>query len=138
VTIVDASVAVKWFIEEAGTEVADGLADGGNLAAPALIRIEVAGAISRKVRIHEIDPREAELAVGEWFQSIADGVVALLPDEDYLLEAFRLALALGHALQDCLYLAAAKHHGAPLVTADAKFAAKARASYPNIRLLSEL
>jgi predicted nucleic acid-binding protein len=82
VTIVDASVAVKWFIEEAGTEVADGLADGGNLAAPALIRIEVAGAISRKVRIHEIDPREAELAVGEWFQSIADGVVALLPDED--------------------------------------------------------
>jgi predicted nucleic acid-binding protein len=138
VTIVDASVAVKWFIEEAGTEVADGLADGGKLAAPALIRIEVAGAITRKVRLHEIGPREAELSVGEWFQSIADGVLALLPDEAHLAEAVRLALALQHPLPDCLYLAAAKHHGVPLVTADAKFAAKARSSYPNIRLLSEL
>jgi predicted nucleic acid-binding protein len=137
-TVVDASVAVKWFIPEAGAEVARGLANGGLLAAPALIRIEVAGAITRKVRFHEIDPREAELAVGAWFQSIANGVVALIPDEAHLPEAFRLALALQHPLQDCLYLAAAKHHGAPLVTADEKFAAKARASYPNIRLLSEL
>jgi predicted nucleic acid-binding protein len=138
VTIVDASVAVKWFIEEADPEVADGLADGGLLAAPALIRIEVAGAITRKARFHEIDPREAELAVGAWSRSIANGVVALIPDEAHLAEAVRLALELQHPLPDCLYLAAAKHHGAPLVTADEKFAAKARASYPNIRLLSEL
>jgi predicted nucleic acid-binding protein len=137
-TVVDASVAVKWFFPETDGEAACGLLlEGGLLAAPALIRTEVAGAITKKVRLYGIDPREAELAMETW-SDIGEGLVTLLPDEDHLPEAFRLALALQHRLQDCLYLAAAKHHGAPLVTADKEFAAKARASYPNIRLLSEL
>ena len=137
-TIVDASVAVKWFIPETGAEVAQALLERGLLAAPALIRIEVAGAIIRKVRFQEIEPRVAEIVARAWSQALAEGVVALLPDETHLPEAFRLAISLRHPLQDCLYLAAAKHHAAPLVTADEKFAAKARASYRNIRLLSEI
>ena len=138
-TVVDASVALKWFFPELGQPEARRLRDsGGPLAAPALIRVEVAAAIAGKVRFQEVDPLEAEVAIKLWDQYIAEGVVTLLPDEAHLPEAFRLAIALQHPLQDCLYLAAAKHHGVPLVTADEKFAAKARASYPNIRLLSEL
>jgi len=47
--VVDASVAVKWFFPEAGTaEAQQVLASGDRLAAPALIRVEVAAAIARK------------------------------------------------------------------------------------------
>ncbi len=46
--IVDANVVVKWFVPEAGSREAIALQSGPhNLAAPSLIRTEVAGAICR-------------------------------------------------------------------------------------------
>jgi predicted nucleic acid-binding protein len=44
-------------------------------------------------------------------------------------------MELSHPLQDCLYLALAERLGAPLVTADKKFVAKARASHTLVRVL---
>jgi predicted nucleic acid-binding protein len=47
--VVDASVIVKWFIPEAGTEPAKALlAEADELIAPELARIEVASALIRK------------------------------------------------------------------------------------------
>ena len=136
-TVIDASVAVKWFLPEPGEDAAEQvLTAGEQLTAPALIRIEVAAAILRKARFNEIDQQEAQMATWLWFQVLVDGVVTLVPDEADLPEAVRAALALKHPLQDCLYLAVAKRLGAPLVTADQKFAAKASAAYPSVRLLA--
>lgn len=136
-TVIDASVAVKWFLPEPGEDAAQQvLAAGEELTAPSLIRVEVAAAILRKARFKEIEEQEAQMTTRLWFQALVDGVVTLVPDEADLPEAVRVALALKHPLQDCLYLAVAKRLGAPLITADQKFAAKASAAYPNVRLLA--
>ncbi|MDP2996794.1 MAG: type II toxin-antitoxin system VapC family toxin [Bryobacterales bacterium] len=135
-TVVDASVAVKWLLPEAGDVAARSLLSSGErLFGPALIRVEVAAAITRKSRFGEIESRDAETAVDLWLRAIADGVITLVPDEADLPRAVKLALALKHPLQDCLYLALAERLGATLTTADEKFAAKTRPSCESVRLL---
>ena len=134
--VVDASVAVKWLLPEAGAESAQRLLDSGDgLMGPALIRVEVAAAIARKSRFGEVDRRDAAAAAELWFQSIADGLIALSPDDVDLPRGFRLALELGHPVQDCLYLALAERLGAELFTADRKFVARAGPSHPAVRAL---
>jgi predicted nucleic acid-binding protein len=136
VIVVDASVAVKWLLPEAGAESAQRLLDSGDgLMGPALIRVEVAAAIARKSRFGEVDRRDAAAAAELWFQSIADGLIALSPDDVDLPRGFRLALELGHPVQDCLYLALAERLGAELFTADRKFVARAGPSHPAVRAL---
>ena len=134
--VVDASVAVKWLLPEPGAAAAQRLLTGGDsLLGPGLIRVEVAAVIARKARFGEIDAHDAETAATLWLQAISDGVVGLVPDEIDLPQAFKLALALGHPLQDCLYLALAERLGTPLITADEAFVAKAGRSHPGVRLL---
>jgi predicted nucleic acid-binding protein len=49
--VVDASVAAKWFVAEPDSEKALALLDQGErFLAPSIIRVEVAGAISRRFR----------------------------------------------------------------------------------------
>lgn len=134
--IIDASVAVKWLLPEPGDLAAQQLL-GERLLGPSLIRVEVAAALARKARSKQIQPQDAEAAADLWLQAIADGVIALVSDETDLPRAFRLALALNHPLQDCLYLALAERLDAPLITADEKFVAKVRSSHPRVRMLSQ-
>ena len=134
--VVDASVAVKWLVPEAGKAAADELLnDGVPLLAPALIRVEVAAAIARKVRFDEIRFQTGESALSRWFQLLLNGLVTLVPDEADLADAWRLATELRHPLQDCVYLALALRLRTPLVTADKKFTEKARPVYSEVRLL---
>lgn len=133
-TVVDASVAVKWFLPEAGaSDALDLLLSGESLVAPTLIQSEVAAAVARKARSGEIDAPSATAAVNDWLLALRDGVVSLEPDRNDLPAAFRLSLRLRHPLQDCLYLALAERAGAPLVTADRTFAA--RAAHPLLRVI---
>ena len=135
-TVVDASVAVKWLLPEPGSDEAQSLLDSGeNLAGPGLMAVEVAAALARKSRLKEIAPQDADAALELWLQSLADGLVEIVRDEADLRGAFRLARALNHQLQDCLYLALSERLQATFVTADAEFERKARQVYPNIRLL---
>lgn len=134
--VVDASVAVKWFLPEQAAEAAQSLLlDSEKLIAPALIRIEVAAAITRKVRLGEISNEESEAACHLWLDALKIGVVTLSPDQDYVKEAVALALQLRHPLQDCLYLALAERSGGSLITSDPKFVERASPSYPKVRLL---
>jgi predicted nucleic acid-binding protein len=136
VTVVDASVAVKWLLPEPGSDEAQSLLDSGeNLAGPGLMAVEVAAALARKSRLKEIAPKDADAALELWLQSLADGLVEIVRDEEDLRGAFRLARALNHQLQDCLYLALSERLQATFVTADAQFERKARHVYPEIRLL---
>jgi predicted nucleic acid-binding protein len=134
--VIDASVAVKWLLPESDDAAAQALlASEERLVAPSLIRTEVAAALARRARFREIEPRDAETAMGLWLQTLRDGVIGLVADEADLATALRLAIELNHPLQDCLYLALAERLGAPLVTADKKFVVKARASHPLVRML---
>jgi predicted nucleic acid-binding protein len=138
VIVVDASVAAKWFLPEQGSDLADALLEGGDkLMAPGLIRVEVAAAITRRVRIGALDQPEAARACDAWREALDSGVVTIVPDEECLGEAVRIALDIRHPFQDCLYLALAARLDAQLVTADPKLVERGRSAWPSIRLLSQ-
>ena len=116
--VVDASVAVKWFVPEADSEAAlKLLASVGQLYAPSLLALELANAIRKNVSLGRVDRsvwREASAQIPRFVQ-LCDTSAAQLD------VAFGLAVDFGHPLYDCIYLALAMERGCQLVTADAKF-----------------
>jgi predicted nucleic acid-binding protein len=134
--VLDANVAVKPYLEEAGAEAATELLAGPTkLLAPELIRLEVAGALCRRMRRGELRPEEAETRCRHWLAELDKGLFTLTPDRDLLPEAIALSTKLKHPLQDCLYLAVAVRFHAPLVTADRTFHERARPLYKKVSLL---
>jgi predicted nucleic acid-binding protein len=134
--VVDANVAVKAYIEEAGSEAASELLTGTTrLLGPELIRVEVAGAICRRVRRRELEPAEAEARCQHWLAELDKGLFNLSSDRELLPEAIALSTKLKHSVQDCLYLAVAIRGNAPLVTADRPFHDRARPWYKKVSLL---
>ena len=117
--VIDASVAVKWFVPEAGDAAAQKiLADGHQLIAPCLIRLEVAGGILRHYRSKKITESEALAACDQWSAMLADGVIHLVASAELYDAALPLAFKCGLKIPDCLYLATGKAMKAPLITAD--------------------
>ncbi len=107
--VLDASVAAKAYLEEAGSDEATGmLTMQERLLAPELIRVEVCAALCRRVRRAELDAQEARVRCAHWLARLDDGLFSLTPDAELLSEAVALATEIKHALQDCLYLAAAQ------------------------------
>jgi predicted nucleic acid-binding protein len=134
--VVDASVAVKWFLPETGSEEVTLLLSGTNkLIAPDLIRVEVAAAITRRVRLGELPEDEAMPICDAWLKALSDGVVTLTAAQDDLTEAIKLAMEIKHPLQDCLYLAVAMRLKAVLVTSDPVFVKRCSTFYPLVRML---
>ncbi len=121
--VVDASVALKWVLDEPGQAAADALIDL-ELAAPSLWLVEAANALWRRSQRGEISGLEAEERLAELFNA---PVTAVAIEED-LPEALRLAQALGHPVYDCLYLALALRENTHVVTADARFHAAVQGS----------
>jgi predicted nucleic acid-binding protein len=115
--IVDASVALKWVIEEEGSEAASALA-GESLSSPSLILAECANALWAKALRREITVAE----VLERLAWLSAAPVLLVPLEELVEDATRLAVTLGHPVYDCLYLALAVREKTRLVTADQQFA----------------
>ena len=134
--VLDASVAVKVYLEETGAEAATELLSGPTkLLAPELIRMEVAGALCRRVRRGELGPDEAETRCQHWLAELDKGLFRLTPDRELLPEATALSTKLKHPLQDCLYLTVAIRTNGPLITADRTFHERARPLYKKITLL---
>lgn len=134
--VLDANVAVKTYLEEPGAESAtELLTEPAKLLAPELIRLEVAGALCRRVRKGELEAGEAEQRCQHWLAELDKGLFTLTPDRELLPEAVALATKLKHALHDCLYLAVAIRSHAPLVTADRTFYERARPLHKKITLL---
>ncbi len=116
--VVDASVAVKWLVEEEYSGAADRLLEGSHeLFAPRLMASEVGNALWRKVRMGEIERSRA----GVLAAAISEMAVSWVGDEGICADAVRLSLALDRPVYDCVYLALAYRIGATLVTADARF-----------------
>jgi predicted nucleic acid-binding protein len=119
--VVDASVAVKWFVPEEGSDKAMALLQSQeSLAAPSLIFAEVTRAFQKK--------HAAGLMT---FQAIVEGVTDL---RRYLHHTVALESLIGDALMidrdhphpifDYLYLACAMRERCRVVTSDQSFIAK--------------
>lgn len=121
--VIDASVAIKWVVEEPGTQQALALLPH-RLLAPDLLVAECANILWKKVRRGEISAAEAALAA----RLLARADVDLMPMRPLLEQATRFAIALDHPAYDCVYLALADVSDCTFVTADAAFARKARAA----------
>jgi predicted nucleic acid-binding protein len=138
VIVLDASVATKLFVAEPQSDAAEGvIARYPLMLAPTLICVEVASALTRKVRNHEIDRDTAEAALLSWQEFLELGNLRLTPDRSLLPEAAALSLTLAHPLGDCLYLALARRHSFPLVTADRPFGDAVRGGAAEVHLLGE-
>jgi len=113
--VVDASVACKWFIAEAQSDVAELLLhDGTALLAPDLIVPEVCNAARQKLRRNEITADHARTMV-DGLLHIVDEVI---PSAGLAARAFEIACSIGHPAYDCFYIALAEQCGTRLVTAD--------------------
>ncbi len=115
--VVDASVAVKWFVEEPLWEAAEALArQRESLLAPEFLITEVTNVAWKKVVRGEIEPGQAHEIAAAIGQSIPRFHSSAALNE----RALHIALALEHPVYDCLYLACAELAEAVLVTADAR------------------
>ena len=114
--VIDASVALKWVLDEPGREAADALLDE-ELIAPALWLVEAANALWRRAQRGEISPEQARERLAE----LHNAPVATASLEGDVLAATDLAHALGHPVYDCLYLAMAIREDTYVVTADRRF-----------------
>jgi predicted nucleic acid-binding protein len=113
--VIDASVAICWFVRESATENANGLiAATTNLVAPSLMLAELANALWKKTRRGEIRADLAEAGMRE----IRRFVPQIVELPDLIRPAFALAHELGHPVYDCIYLALARRRDAPFVTLD--------------------
>ena len=119
--VVDASVALKWVVDEEGSDAAVALAQH-ELTAPDLFRVECANALWAKARRGELSEEE----VVERVRALGTVPLALVAQVELLEEAVGLALMLDHPVYDCLYLALAVQRDAPIVTADRRFFAAAQ------------
>ena len=138
--VIDASLAIKWFLEEPDSDLSGELFAKfiGQIAVPTLFGIEVAAALVREGNIDKPNSGTMRQAIREIVSFLSNGsleTVIQAPSE--LARAAYLALDLGHPLKDCIYLVLAMEMGCPLVTADARFAAKARDVYGDVRVLGE-
>jgi len=135
--VVDASVAVKWYLNERGSDAAALLLQGEQpLFAPALIRIEVAGAITRHFREGKLSEKRARQACQLWLEDLSAGVIKLLADETLFEAAQEMAFCLRHPLQDCLYLAVSEQLNGRLVTADEPLYKRARKQISSMEFLA--
>lgn len=122
--VVDASVAIKWLIDEDGSDAALAL-QGTELAAPALLRIEAANVL----RTLTARDRIAAATARELFALLQTAPVSVVEHDDRLeARALALALELDHPIYDCVYLALAERLAAVLVTADLRFLRRIAAS----------
>jgi predicted nucleic acid-binding protein len=128
--ILDASVGVKWFKDEAGSGAARDLylqavSGAVRLAAPTHFAHEVLSVVKR-----EMGPR----AIVEGWKHIQDSGIAIIPlTSEVVTEAAVQCEALGCSFYDALSPACAALLGAELASADAR----AHGAYPDVLLIGE-
>jgi predicted nucleic acid-binding protein len=130
--VVDASVTLKWVLNEPGTQAALALF-GHELIAPELWLTEAANALWRHVRLGEASAAEALARIDE----LANAPVASVSTEPFVRRSLEIALEIRHPVYDCLYLAVAEDRNTYVITDDRRLfmAASAAGFADRIRLL---
>lgn len=118
--VVDASIAVKWVIQEEGTSEALALRNRAKLIAPDLVVAECASILWKKVRRGELTQEEASLAA----RLLQACDLELVPTRALLNPTLQLAQQLNSPAYECMYLALAVQRDCSLVTADERLVHK--------------
>ncbi len=118
--VIDASIAVKWVVEEDGTPEALALRQKAKLIAPELLVAECANILWKKVQRGELLKEEALLAA----RLLQGAEIELLPTRALFEAATRMSIEIDHPAYDCLYLALAIEKKCQFVTADERFLRK--------------
>jgi predicted nucleic acid-binding protein len=115
--VVDASVAIKWFVPEVHSVAAvRWLEHGYDLLAPELVYSEVGNIVWKKIVRREISDEEGRQIL-QGFEAIP---FQAHPTRGLLRLAFEIAFGLNRTIYDSTYLALAVAEGSVLVTADRK------------------
>ncbi|MGD9852664.1 MAG: type II toxin-antitoxin system VapC family toxin [Nitrospirales bacterium] len=116
--VIDASVAIKWFIPEIHSDVALHIsALQARFHVPSFIRLEIGSVLAKKIRREELTMKEGDVILKEFSQL----PLKYHPDERLFHAGYALALATQQSLYDCLYLALAETIDGAVITADRKF-----------------
>jgi predicted nucleic acid-binding protein len=130
--VVDASVAVKWLIDEDRSAAAQDLRNiGGDLIAPSSVIFEVYHAVwdaARTGRTHAFELEQMQAIIPAFFQR-------LVPMATLFDEAADLARTLRHPIYDCAYLALARREDIEVITADRDMARAGRRARIRTRVL---
>jgi predicted nucleic acid-binding protein len=126
--VVDASVALKWVLDEAESDRAEALSEGRELLTSALLWAEAGNAIALRVRRGELSRTLAADALRD-LRAAPLGTRPL--NADVALTALNLACDLTHPIYDCCYLALAIQENSVVVTADRRFRS-AVAEHPSL------
>ena len=122
--VIDASIAVKWVVEEDGTPEALVLRQTAGLIAPDLLIPECANILWKKVQRNELSKTEALLAA----RLLQGAEIELAPMRSLLEAATRMSIELDHPAYDCVYLALAAETDCRFVTTDQRLLRKLQAS----------
>ena len=130
--VIDASVAVKWFIDEdRSTDAQRLLSAEADLIAPSSILYEVFHALWDAARTRRLPPKR----LPELAEVLPTPFSLLLPMEQLYASAAAMAQAQNLPIYDCAYIALAQREHAALVTADERMFAVARKLKTKARLL---
>ena len=120
--VIDASVAVKWFVNEDRHEAAAVILNGIEpLIAPDFVIYETMNVLRRNFKRSELGVER----LGKATKSLPDFFDMLVSAPSLIDLTVDLCATLDHGIYDCAYLACALRYGTAMVTADARFARKA-------------
>ena len=137
--VVDASLALKWVVEEEYSNEALGLwdrwqADVEELVAPPIFRPEIANALHQKVRRGEVGRPEAAEGLERLVSTVAiDEPTGLYRRAMDLAAAFKLG-----AVYDSLYVALAELERCEMWTADRRLVNGIQGEFPQVRWVGEV
>lgn len=118
IVVVDASVAIKWYVDEVHTAEAEQLIDKRfELHAPELMLPEFGNILWKKCRNHDLDQSVARSAIA----SLRSQQITLHSNAALLGPAFHGAQETGQSVYDWTYLSLAISLDCKFVTADRKF-----------------
>ena len=134
--VVDASVALKWLVEEEDSDKAlrlcdDALCGRVEIAAPDILFYETANILIRKMKLNVWRTQELVCRL------LDTNVAVSPPDPDLLMQAVEIAGRTGASVYDAAYVALARDLHATLVTAD-RGQARTAEEFAQARLLESL
>ena len=116
--VVDASVAIKWFIPEIHSEAALRAQHSRyRFHVPALMTLELGNVLAKKIRRGELTRAEGDVILKE----LKHLPLQRHADERLFPAAYQLALDTQRSVYDCLYFALAEAVDGVMITADHKF-----------------